>query len=176
MFPFIHRCQLLPFFCADRIHLPQYLGITCIIKILAGVFNYITLHFCFFWINLSGRPDLAEHKSPAFYPVKNFETAYLVSVVFYQYAFLFQGMKDQVKREMGVCYPELHIENFNQGGRTKKVQVLGPAQQTHTGYQADQAEIMVSVQVGYEYVIDPAAADLVFIHLCLGAFSTVYQE
>ena len=50
------------------------------------------------------------------------------------------------------------------------------AQETHTCNQADQAEIMVTVQVGNENMIDPAPSDLVFVHLCLSAFATVYKE
>jgi len=56
------------------------------------------------------------------------------------------------------------------------MQVLVTAEQSHADDQADQAEIMVAVQVGDENMIDPAAADFVLIHLGLCSFPAVYKE
>jgi hypothetical protein len=50
------------------------------------------------------------------------------------------------------------------------------AQEAHAGYQADQPEVVISVQVRNEDMIDTTSPDLVFVHLRLGAFATVYQE
>jgi hypothetical protein len=35
---------------------------------------------------------------------------------------------------------------------------------------------MISVEVGYEYVIDPASSDLEPVHLYLGAFAAIDQK
>jgi len=35
---------------------------------------------------------------------------------------------------------------------------------------------MIAVQVGNKDMVDPASADFVFIHLCLGAFPAINQE
>ena len=51
-----------------------------------------------------------------------------------------------------------------------------PAQEAHTGYQSDQSEIVVTMQVGDENMIYPASPDLVLIHLCLRAFPAIDQE
>jgi len=56
------------------------------------------------------------------------------------------------------------------------VKILVSAQQTHGGDQPDEAEIVVPVKVGNENMIDPASANLVFIHLGLGSFTTVHEE
>jgi hypothetical protein len=119
---------------------------------------------------------LPENKSPAFYAVKNPETAYLEPVIFHQYTFFDQGMKDQFIRKPGICHSQLQIENIDQFGWSVEMQVLNSAQQAHTGDQPDQAEIMIAVQVGNENMVDPAASDFVLIHLSLCSFSTVNKE
>ena len=61
-------------------------------------------------------------------------------------------------------------------GRAVEIQVLDTTQEAHAGDQPDQAEIMVSVQVGDKNMVDPAAPDLILVHLRLGAFPAIYQE
>ena len=50
------------------------------------------------------------------------------------------------------------------------------AQQAHACYQADQPEIVVTVKMGDENMVNTAAADLVFVHLRLGAFPAINEE
>ena len=53
---------------------------------------------------------------------------------------------------------------------------LGTAKQAHAGQEADQPEIVVTVQMGNKDVVDLTAADLVFGHLHLGAFAAVKEK
>ena len=50
------------------------------------------------------------------------------------------------------------------------------AQKSHAGNQPNQPEIMVPMQVGNKNMVDPATADLVFVHLRLGAFTAIDEE
>jgi hypothetical protein len=108
--------------------------------------------------------------------VVNPEAAYLESVLIHQYTFISEGMKDQFERKLGIGHFELKVENFDQPGRTVEVELLVSAQQAHARDQANQAKIMIPVQVRDENMIDAASPDLVFVHLCLCALSAIHEE
>ena len=56
------------------------------------------------------------------------------------------------------------------------MKLLCTAEQAHAGQEADQPEIVVTVQMGNKDVVDLTAADLVFGHLHLGPFAAVNQK
>lgn len=71
---------------------------------------------------------------------------------------------------------QLHIYQFFQFGRGMQVKVLCTVEQAHTGEQAYQSEIMITMQVRDEYMVDLAAFYFVFGKLHLGSFATVDQK
>ena len=56
------------------------------------------------------------------------------------------------------------------------MELLCTAKQAHAGQEADQAEIVIAVQMGNKDVVDLAAADLVFGHLHLGPLAAVDKK
>ena len=54
--------------------------------------------------------------------------------------------------------------------------ILLATQKSHTCDESDQTEIMISVQVRNEDMIDLAAPDLIFRNLCLSTFTAIHKE
>jgi hypothetical protein len=70
----------------------------------------------------------------------------------------------------------LQVKYIDQPGRPIEVQILVAPEETHAGYQPDEPEIVVPVQVGDENMINAASPDFVLVHLRLGALPAIYQE
>src|SRR5450755_4582578 len=85
-------------------------------------------------------------------------------------------MKNQFVGKLSICDQELQVKNFNKCRWPVKIQLLVTTQEAHAGYESDQAEIMVPMQVGDKYMIDPASPDFVLIHLCLGTLPAIHEE
>ena len=77
---------------------------------------------------------------------------------------------------MDIGHLELHSDDLFQRGRGMDMKFLGAPQEAHAGQQANQPEVMITMQMGNEDVIDLTAADLVFGHLHLSALATVDQK
>jgi hypothetical protein len=56
------------------------------------------------------------------------------------------------------------------------MQILLATQQAHARKQPNKAKIVISMQMGYEDVVDPAPTDLIAAHLHLGAFAAIYKK
>lgn len=130
----------------------------------------------FFRVDAAERADLAEAKAPAFYPVIDGKTADLEFGFPNDNAISTKRMKVEGVGQLDVGDPELQPDDPFEGCRRIDVQILGSAEQPHTGEEADEPEIMVTMKMGDKNVIDLAAADLVFGHLHLGTFAAVDQK
>jgi hypothetical protein len=70
---------------------------------------------------------------------------------------------------------QVHGDYLGQRSRSVQVQVLLTALQMHSGQEAYQAEIMVTVQVTDKYIVYPAGLGAVFFQLHLRTLAAVYQ-
>ena len=78
--------------------------------------------------------------------------------------------------KMDVSDLELQTDDLLERARGMDVQVLRSAKEAHTGEKADQPKVVVAVQMGNKYMVDLAAADLVFGHLHLRTFTAIDQK
>jgi len=137
-------------------------------------------------IDPAKRPDFAEDEPPAFDTVDNGETADFVTGFPEEDGGLFgnrrcarllaEGMDLQRVRKMDVSHPELKTDDLPERARSVNMELLRSAEQAHTGQEADQPKVVITVQMGNEDMVDLTAADLVFGHLHLGAFAAIDQK
>src|SRR5580658_1621177 len=139
--------------------------------------------------------DFAEDEAPAFDAVDNGETADFVTrfaekngrLVFEGRIERVEGLIERseglIKRmemqpvgEMDVGDLELEADDLLERGRGVDVKILCPAEEPHTGQEANQAKVVIAVQMRNKDMVDLAAADFVFGHLHLGPFAAIDQK
>ena len=84
-------------------------------------------------------------------------------------------MKMQGVTDPGIGYPELQFDDLLQGRRSENMEILLVAQQAQGIDQSHQAEIMVAVEMGNEYMGDLASPHLVIDQLYLRSLAAVHQ-
>ncbi len=101
----------------------------------------------FFGVDAAEGPDLAEEKTPAFDAMVDGKTADFKFGLADKEAFAGKGMEMQGIRQLDIRDFQLQPDDILEGGGSMDMQLLGTPEQAHAGEQADQPEIVVTMEM-----------------------------